>query len=226
MQHIHLDSTTSTQAHIKEHFPDTPRELLVSCEKQTNGVGRREKTWDAYLETLCFSATIDPHKNLTLTGLEIAVILKNFFKTEFKKELTLKWPNDLMREDKKCGGIILNNSNSDQLILGIGINIGEIDEIKNYPIPATSVFPTKIVFSKRNMAARIFSYILENRLTEDQVVAAWLNDCSHINKKVSLTDDQESIHGVFRGIGKNGQALIETSGELSEYYSGTLRITP
>ena len=226
MQHIHLDSTPSTQNHLLEHFSDAPRHLLISCEDQTNGFGRRGRQWDSYLETLCFSATVTPNKNLSLTALEMPLIIKNFFMKEYKKELSLKWPNDLMRDQKKCGGIIINSQSKGQVVLGCGINIGEVENLKEYSIEATSVFPSKIVFSKRSMAAKIYRFILDNRLSQKQIIEGWLESCAHVNQQVVISEDSESFEGIFKGIGAHGQALMDTDGKIREFFAGTLRVNP
>lgn len=223
MQHIHLDQTPSTQTHLIEHFNDIPSHLLISCENQTDGLGRRGAKWDAYLETLCFSATLSPNKHISLTALEIPVIVKNFFEKEFKKELQLKWPNDLMRENKKCGGIILNSSQSENMVLGLGINIALIENLADYSIQGTSVFSTSIVFSKRNLAMKLYRFILDNRLSGSQVIEGWTESCTHMNKEVSILEDSKTFKGVFKGIGTDGQALIESDSKISEFYTGTLR---
>lgn len=223
MQHIHLDESISTQTHLMEHFEHIPSHLLISCENQTGGHGRRGAKWDSYLLTLCFSATISPQKNISLTALEIPLLVKNFFLKEFKKELSLKWPNDLMRENKKCGGIILNSSSSENMVLGLGLNIGLCENLEDYPIPATSVFDSSIVFSKRSLALKIYRYMLDNRLSEKQIIQGWSESCVHINKDVSIHEDSTEHKGKFIGIGANGQAQLEIDSQIKEFFTGTLR---
>lgn len=223
MQHIHLDHIASTQTHLLEEFKDIPRHLLISCENQTAGHGRRGGPWDSYLGALCFSCTINPNKNMSLTALEIPIIIKRFFEQEFKKKLQLKWPNDLMRDSKKCGGLIINSSSSDQMVLGIGLNIGKFEEFSSYPIEATSVFDMEMVFSKRNLAMKIYRFILDNRLGETEILNAWKNDCCHMDEEVRIIDDQNESIGLFKGVGSNGQALLEVEGRVQEFFTGSLR---
>lgn len=223
MQHIHLDQVASTQTHLLEEFSDIPRHLLISCEKQTEGFGRRGSGWDSYQESLCFSCTISPNKNMSLTALEIPIIIRNFFEIEFKKDLQLKWPNDLMKNSKKCGGIIISSTGKDNMVLGLGLNIGKIENIESYPIAATSVFDIDMVFCKRNLALKIYRFILDNRLSEAEVLAAWKVHCTHIDKEVQILEDSNGSKGVFKGIGPSGQALLDIDGNIQEFFTGTLR---
>lgn len=223
MQHIHLDKTSSTQTHILSEFPHGPRHLVVSCEEQLSGFGRRGNKWDSFEQSICFSFTISPSKELSLSSIEISLLIVDFFRDQFKKNLQVKWPNDIMIGNKKCGGLIINNSNSDQLVVGIGLNISPIDNLPKYSIPASSVFGTRILFSKKNMAARIYRYCLDNRMSVDKIQRTWSEKCSHINQKVLIKEDEKELSGVFVGIGNQGQALIDISGEIVEKFSGSLR---
>ena len=222
MQHIHLDKVSSTQAYLLEEFPDTPGHLLISCEEQLAGFGRRGNSWDSDKGSLCFSFTISPTKILSLSSIEISIIITNFFKAEFRKDLKLKWPNDIMIDDKKCGGLIINNSKQGQLVVGVGLNISPLEDITNYPIAADSIFSTDIIFSKRNLAARIYRYALDNRVAPSLIQNQWNSLCAHLNQTVSLYDE-ERVNGLFKGIGSEGQALIEVEDRVITKFSGSLR---
>ncbi len=223
MQHIHLDKIPSTQTHILENFQEAPRHLLVSCEEQLAGMGRRGNQWDSYQESLCFSFTISPTKTLSLSSIEISLLITRYFKETFNKELQLKWPNDIMIKNKKCGGLIINNSKSNQLIVGVGLNISPIENIIKYSIAADSIFETDMIFSKRNMAAKIYRYCLDNRMSPIAIENSWPDYCCHTDKAVTIKDETNEIEGLFIGIGNQGQALIRTSQGTQEFFSGSLR---
>jgi BirA family transcriptional regulator, biotin operon repressor / biotin---[acetyl-CoA-carboxylase] ligase len=102
---------------------------------QTAGRGQRGNTWEA-----------EPGKNITLS----VVLLPKFLAIKHQfylniavslgvldlihelglKNAQLKWPNDLYFEDKKLGGILIENSiNSLSLqhsIVGIGLNVNQL----------------------------------------------------------------------------------------------------
>jgi len=107
MKHIHLDKVASTQNYLMKDPSFLNSNSLISCERQTAGYGRHERVWDDFTESLCFSFSLMPNESLSLTPLEIAISLSQFFKIHFNTELQLKWPNDILRDNKKCGGIII-----------------------------------------------------------------------------------------------------------------------
>jgi BirA family biotin operon repressor/biotin-[acetyl-CoA-carboxylase] ligase len=114
---------------------------------QTNGRGQRNKTWqsDAY-ENLTFSLSADINlwKINSLIDLNrlIALSLQNFF-TEIGLPAKVKWPNDIMVNDKKVCGVLIENffqSGKPKSVIGIGINVNQ----KTFEAPrSTSIFNEK-----------------------------------------------------------------------------------
>ena len=231
MKHIHLDSCESTQKYLIEMIKENQiddQQILVSCNTQTAGIGQKQNTWDSYENTLCLSGTIKENDILTLTPLEIGILVCEYFNTNFDTKLMLKWPNDILNHNgEKVGGVIINKSGNSPLILGIGLNLksSQTEQIKDYDYKAGFIFEgdTRDI-SKMDMAKELYSIFSNSRLSSIQTIHKWNLLCTHLNKEVSVKDNSNEYSGVFIGIGKNGQALIKDEGQTHELYSGTLRI--
>src|SRR3990167_4647808 len=114
MKHIHLATCESTQDTLLNAIESGEKSFpfLVSCDEQTQGYGQYGRNFDAGIGTLCFSFVFSPHAVLTLTTLEVSVLLVRFFENQYLKKLLLKWPNDILNaEGKKVGGIIAKKVN-------------------------------------------------------------------------------------------------------------------
>lgn len=143
MRVIKLDAIASTNDFLKSlsGSQDLENYTVVTAENQTKGKGQMGAVWVS-----------QPGKNLTMSvlfkdaladialvyNLNIAValaVLDALQAFEIPK-LSIKWPNDIMSDAKKLGGILIENSiKSDGRIvsvIGIGLNVNQTD-FENLP---------------------------------------------------------------------------------------------
>ncbi len=108
--------------------------FAVIASEQSGGRGRRGRTWSSPLGGIYLSIAFPPPAidtaligNLSLwVGMEISRWLEQ--RLGFK--IALKWPNDLMFDGRKLGGILIESGIEGQkqgaIIVGIGINCAEL----------------------------------------------------------------------------------------------------
>ncbi|MGH7883683.1 MAG: bifunctional biotin--[acetyl-CoA-carboxylase] synthetase/biotin operon repressor, partial [Candidatus Dormibacteraceae bacterium] len=112
MNVIRLAVTPSTQ--------DTARNLPVgSCvvaDYQTLGRGRRGRRWEAPPETSLLASFVLPPRQLALFAGGVAAA------SACGGAVRLKWPNDLLLDGAKVGGMIAEQ-HEDRSLLGVGINL-------------------------------------------------------------------------------------------------------
>jgi BirA family biotin operon repressor/biotin-[acetyl-CoA-carboxylase] ligase len=113
------DTTTSTQDDARRLLGDFP--TLVVASEQTRGRGRSGAAWEnadvALAASLAFRPTwpTEAWPRLTLlAGLAAARVLG--------AEFGLKWPNDVVRDGDKVGGL-LTEANGDVVVVGFGANL-------------------------------------------------------------------------------------------------------
>lgn len=223
MEHIHLPETASTQDILKEKVRNSNDSLLISTDNQINGRGRQGSTWEHFDCALAFSFNITPNEVLTLTSLEIGVLLAEFFEGKAK----LKWPNDLLNDRKEKVGGILCQLMDKQILVGIGLNLKGETERERFPYPVGSILSNDDVLAynfKKELPLKIVNYILANRLTPFQVKEKFNQSCIHINSDVTITNTNEVDNGVFIGIGENGEAILQKEGQLKKVLTGSLRV--
>lgn len=219
-RHIKLDSIESTQTYLKDHFQNHfDSNFLVSAREQTNGHGRKQRSWFQFDKSICFSFTLPKRENITLSTLEISCHVVNYLKSEFGFQGSVKWPNDILDQDqKKCGGILVDLF-KETLIVGVGLNFGKNEEFGNIKAP------NLIDEDYHLLPAKIYTNILSIFPQSDEwVVNFWTQNCSHINQVVSIEDDGLQFVGNFKGIGEFGEALvIDSENKLHKIFNGTLR---
>lgn len=219
IKQIHLNECDSTQDILKEQLNQRvgAETILVSCNTQNMGRGRGENSWTSLPGSLCFSVSIKPNPVLSLTALEISVLVAKYFETKNQK-LKLKWPNDLWTSEKiKCGGILVQGS-KDLFMAGIGLNL--FSEDKNFG----GVFSEPLEIDHKTWAHEISEFILSHRLSSDELRGEWEKRCGHLNESVTITEALEAVAGKFLGIGPHGEARILTESGEKNLYNGSLRI--
>lgn len=143
MHIIRLSTVDSTNTYLKSLLKQIQSfsEICVVSEKQTKGRGQFGNQWKGNAKEnlycsvfLPVSVSIEPiFKVNLLVSIAVYQALKNFIDTFINKQekykLHIKWPNDVILNDKKIGGILIENIwRSGKLqgsIVGIGINVNQ-----------------------------------------------------------------------------------------------------
>jgi BirA family biotin operon repressor/biotin-[acetyl-CoA-carboxylase] ligase len=101
--------------------------LVIVAERQTAGRGRLDRKWTSPPRAgLAVSALLRP-KDIPVSRYGWLPLLAGVALVETVRRLgdvdaVLKWPNDLLIDDRKCAGI-LAESTGDGVVLGIGLNV-------------------------------------------------------------------------------------------------------
>ena len=110
---------------------------IIIADYQKKGRGQFGKKWLSFKGNLFMTIFFEIKKNIKLkkiTDLNCKIIKKILLKY-FKKNITIKYPNDLLVNKKKICGILQEtafNKNIKFIVIGIGINLIKDPEIKNY----------------------------------------------------------------------------------------------
>ncbi len=137
-----LASTNQTLKwlHQKESLDEY---TVVVCGSQTAGKGQVGNHWESEQDkNLTFSLLLKPtyiqiHQQFLISKAVSLGILEAL--KEYGSEFFIKWPNDIYYQDKKIGGILIENSLSRDVIssciIGVGINVNQTIFVSNAPNP-------------------------------------------------------------------------------------------
>lgn len=147
MKHIHLETVDSTQKEAWRLYPTfTDNELLISSNIQTRGIGTHGRKWYTDKGNIAFSYLCKGELDIALLEdlpYKIALLIKEIFVDIYNIELTIKRPNDLMINDKKVGGILVESriekNNLKAIVIGVGINTSQETFNKSIAGIATSI---------------------------------------------------------------------------------------
>ena len=212
-----VDVTTSTQSDMRNLKSKVNGECIVA-NYQSHGRGRNDRTFEAKESSaLLFSFYIEPKREkkdwsfLTLlAGISTARALNSYLPGS--KTVELKWPNDLIVDGKKLGGIIAE-VDGEGVIVGIGINV-DADAI-DLPIEeATSLLLSQSSQLNRNLILAEILNEFERTFTSwnlgEIFVDRYREISSTIGKKVKVTPPSgEVIEARAMDIDSSGALLLE-----------------
>ena len=218
-----IDSTNeaSKRTKLKKDF-----NLIVS-ETQTLGKGRHGKKWlSSQSGNIYMSISTEKDtSSLPLSIISSVVCIKHVKKYIKNKNIGIKWPNDIIFDNKKVGGILIEKEHFSQkikTIIGIGINLKQ--DLKEAWWADLSEFNLK---EKRN---NIVSHITEDIINcingeHFDWINAWKKNCIHIGKNVmNINNIENNIIGIFHDIDSQGNAIIMTKNGTKTYNSGEIKI--
>ena len=223
-KHFHFEVVGSTNDLCRIECKKKLKPTLITADKQTDGRGRNKKKLESPKGNISFSYGFfceKPHPALSLlAGLKTTIALGKIF----GKSIKLKWPNDLIYESKKIGGILVETENFEDkflVVLGIGINLkinpnelhwGDLDENLNDE-------EKKLAFIQE-LAWEVSK--LEN-YSDENWQSDWMANCVHMNSKIKIASSNEEFF--FQGIDPTGAALLKnTNGEIITYQESSLSV--
>lgn len=134
--------STNTLAMELAQKAASPEGTVVITANQTSGRGQRGNTWEAAPgQNLTFSVILQPTflevtQQFYLTKV-ISLGLIDFLSEAINMKSFIKWPNDIIVQEKKICGILIENSISAtkiaQSIGGIGLNVNQTDFLLTTP---------------------------------------------------------------------------------------------
>ena len=223
MKIIKLDAIDSTNSYLKKLLTkESLDDLTVVISKhQTKGKGRNGNIWanDASLN-LAFSIYKRFNRlninNKFILNLISSISVFHLLSENKLNKLTIKWPNDIMSENKKISGILIENSVKGNFInhsvIGVGVNVNQ-KKFKNLPNATSMFIETGREFSLDSLASRLGEIFSKNFLQYEKNEGALLK---YYNNQLFLkntdsnfiTKDGKRFSGKITRINKNGELII------------------
>lgn len=225
-----VDESPSTNAVLVERARSTDDDgVVLVAEHQTAGHGRLDRTWTTparsglTLSVLVRPTAVEPARWPWLplmAGLVVAASLRD----QAGVAAAVKWPNDVIVDDRKVAGILVERAEAagraPAAVIGIGLNVSLREA--ELPVPtATSLVLEQATMTDRSQLARALLR------TFDRLYAGWLRTggdpaqglraayvdaCATIGRRVrvELVGGQEAI-GDAVGVDPLGRLLVRTA---------------
>ncbi len=228
---IKVDETTSTNDLMWNYFKEMPVEegTFILAKNQTNGKGQKGNIWLA-----------EPGKNLTIsiafTPLIlakkafylniIAALALNKVLNNLGIEAQIKWPNDIVVNEKKICGILVENQiqgkTIQKAVVGIGLNVNQT--IFSNDMNATSIanqIDQKL--NIENIAKLIHEaiatyYSLLKVSNFKQLILLYYKALYRLNVPCNYSDDDGPFIGIIQGIDDYGRLKVKKENNRTKTY--------
>ena len=236
--HDELDSTNTFL--MSQAASGRPSGTVCLAESQTAGRGRIGRAWQSpYGGAICLSLLwrFEEHGSVAGLSLAVGVAIHRALRRAGIKGIGLKWPNDLLCEDRKLGGILLEVVGEAHgrcaVVVGIGLNV----QLPSGPAKAIDQAWTdlsQIIGGKPPSRNQLVAYLLEELLDllahyPTRGLSAYLDEWRQWHcmggRKAVLHVGDKTIEGVVAGVSEAGLLLLDC-GEagLKEFASGDVRL--
>lgn len=220
-----------------------PEGTVVVADMQTEGRGRRGRSWYSPAgQGIYMSLILRPHiplKEISRISLMTAVALAETLQEELELPARIKWPNDILINNRKVAGIlseaITDMDGIEYIVIGIGININNPEN--DFPNDFRTD-PTSILAEKKQPAARIklmqsllakleHHYFMLQNGDFGQTLATGKSLSMVIGQVVSLETSKGLVTGRAVDIDDNGFLLVDDgSGVIHTVISGEIDVLP
>jgi BirA family biotin operon repressor/biotin-[acetyl-CoA-carboxylase] ligase len=232
----YFETIGSTNNYLKINSDFKEGHLVIS-NSQSSGRGRSTKTFYSPINNgIYMSLLLKPKESiLSITKLTTltAVAINNAIKKHYPIDSKIKWVNDILIDNKKICGILIeaslemNTTNLEYLVVGIGINVHQQKFSEDLENIATTIENNCDKYQKRE---ELIITILNNfeeiyhDLDNSKYMNQYISDSAVINKEVTYTINNKNYNGLVTGIDNNGYLIIDNNGETITLSSGEIKI--
>lgn len=226
---VFLEECTSTNDEILRHFTlKQSAYLALYTFNQTQGKGQYGNRWNLSVDqNLAFSLAL-PVDQFTIRdqfiNFRTAEVLANFLAIMTKSTVEIKWPNDLIIQNKKVAGILIEKKNIDGIsyfIIGIGLNVLQTDfqELKK---AGSLLTQTGISFQLHDFTQELYEYLIENltkKASEDNILKEINHRLFRKNKVSVFSHHEMRQNGIIKKVDEEGFLWVELENEgLKKFY--------
>ncbi|GKW31089.1 bifunctional biotin--[acetyl-CoA-carboxylase] ligase/biotin operon repressor BirA [Pectobacterium brasiliense] len=233
-----LPVVDSTNQYILERLDTLSSGDACLAEYQQSGRGRRGRQWfspfgaNLYL-SLYWRLEQGPAAAVGVS-LVIGIVMAEVLHKLGADGVRVKWPNDLYLKDRKLAGILVEltgkTGDAANLVIGAGINL-QMRE----PAPDTinqgwiNLQEAGIEINRNTLASTLISE-LRNALAVFELqglepfIPRWEKLDNYFNRPIRLIIGNREIHGIDRGIDRQGALLLEADGLITPYIGGEISL--
>jgi BirA family biotin operon repressor/biotin-[acetyl-CoA-carboxylase] ligase len=217
-----LDSTNEEARRLAAGGDKGP--VWITARMQSKGRGRRGNAWISESGNL-FATLLLPAPQTTaaqlgfVASLATADVVASYVATV---RVRLKWPNDVLLDNRKVAGILLETAGPDAVAIGIGINLAHHPDGTETPAISVNSAAARAVDpgdALGNLATRFAAWY---GTWQSQGFAGlkphWLKRASGLGKPIRARLADREIKGVFEDLDHDGALLLRSD-------AGPTRIT-
>lgn len=233
-----FESIASTNDYLLNE-PRTKKTSVCVAEMQTAGRGRLGRAWvSPFGKNIYFSLRFHFKKDISeLAGLSLMVSL-SILKTvkHLNLPLCVKWPNDVMCDQGKLSGTLIElkaeSNGGCEAVIGIGMNVNMLpQDVKGITQPWTSLQQLSGEYHDRNAILSVLINTLVSDLNQFEAKGfavfqkEWIEHHYHAHQSVTLSFAETVVKGEAMGVNELGHLLLKLkNGKTQAFASGDVSL--
>ena len=148
MKLIKLSAIGSTNAYLKDLCQQEKQQsyTVVQTDVQSEGRGQLGTVWISDSgKNLTFSVLVNFLEfkvgNQFFISMAVSLAIQKVLTSYVSNDIVVKWPNDILADNRKIAGILIENNLSgghlNRVVIGIGLNVNQISYPKGIPNPTS-----------------------------------------------------------------------------------------
>lgn len=234
-----LDSTSSEVARRAPGLPDLS---FVFADWQDAGRGRRGRQWLSpparNLQFSCLKRFAGGYAALSGLSLAVGVAAAGALEDCGAGGVALKWPNDLVHDDAKLGGILVELGGEFMgpchAVIGIGINLdlpAAVRRSLDRPCTDLADLCAGAPPSRNELAAALVGRLVEALDAFDAAgfsacAAAWAARDALAGRRIRIDDPRGGFEGIAEGVDARGALRVHTAAGMRTVDSGEITVRP
>ena len=234
---LYYPSLPSTMVVAKQEAQSGAVEgTVVIADEQTAGRGRIKRIWLSPKGSIALSIILYPSvANLSSLIMLASLAVVHSIEAVTSLRPQVKWPNDVLVNNRKVCGILIESSVRrnivDYAVIGIGINVNlKLSDFSEIPSTATSLSDElgrnipRLSIIRRLLVEMERLYLASQ--TGESIYEEWRNSLVTLGKRVRVKSGKTIYSGVAESVARDGSLLLRHSnGNLSRIVAGdaTLR---
>jgi BirA family biotin operon repressor/biotin-[acetyl-CoA-carboxylase] ligase len=233
---LYFPVTTSTNEIARqEALKKAPEGTAVVADRQTGGRGRFKRAWVTPEGNIAVTVVLYPNRQ-SLPYLTMLAALAVYYSIEKTAGLKcqLKWPNDVLINNKKVCGILLESqATADKVeyaIAGIGINVN----MKLVDYPDIAPLATSLADETGGEVSRVV--LLRNLFVEmeklylrlqagESILLEWREKLTTIGKTIHVRSGDELFEGTCESVADDGCLMLRCNdGKLLKFNAGDVSL--
>ncbi|MHB9146958.1 MAG: biotin--[acetyl-CoA-carboxylase] ligase [Candidatus Amoebophilus sp.] len=222
--------STNTEAMKLLSAENVPEGTLIITDNQTNGRGQRANTWmsEPY-KNLTFSLILYPIwltiQNSFLLNMITTVGIYKILYIYIPNELFVKWPNDIYYQNKKIGGVLIENIISQNKIkasiIGIGLNINQttfnLSNITSLSLVCGHEFNISSLLTQLTNAIQTeYTRLIQGKI--ESLQKDYIKALYWIHEQRTFQDKTGYFQGVIQGVDAIGRLVVQKENSQMAYY--------
>jgi len=228
---LHFQEIDSTNDYLKNSYKLLNNFTFVTADYQKAGKGRENRVWSSNpKENLMFSLLIKDQillKKYNILSIVGAALITELIESYGVKDVSIKWPNDVLIKNKKVCGILLEGQILEYLVVGVGLNINQKAFPDGLRRPATSLsLELNEDLDIKNIRNKLFKMIIGelSNLDENKYLQFFRKHNYLLNKRVRVLVNDQPFIGEVVGIDDKFFLQIKTGDMLLHIDSGEIEI--